>query len=155
MGIEIERKFLVNKKIWNAIEKTDKEYINQGYILISSDKTIRIRRTDNNSYLTIKGSKKNATRFEFEYIIPEEDASQLIELFSISILSKNRYKIKFKNCLWEVDEFLEDNLGLIIAEIELKNETEEFEIPDWIEKEVTTDERYYNSYLSTHPFKYW
>ncbi|MEI9958680.1 MAG: CYTH domain-containing protein [Ferruginibacter sp.] len=84
-----------------------------------------------------------ATRAEYEYEIPLDDAKELLDKFSVAELSKNRYKIKFENKLWEVDEFLDDNDGLIVAEIELTSEDESFVIPDWIDKEVTGQEKYY------------
>lgn len=155
MGLEIERKFLVNKDKWNNIEKPDKSYIRQGYLLTDPDKTIRIRLTDHSGFLTIKGRSVGATRLEYEYEIPKEDALQLFDNFSINSLSKMRYKILFQNKVWEVDEFLGDNAGLMVAEIELTEETEQFEIPDWIGLEVTGIEKYYNSNLSINPFKNW
>jgi len=155
MGTEIERKFLVNIDKWNEVVKTQKFFIKQGYLIINHIISIRVRQTEANGYITIKGNKVGITRSEFEYSIPKEEAEQLIDMYATSILSKFRYIIEFKNKLWEVDEFLEDNSGLIIAEIELSNEKEKFELPEWIDKEVTHEEKYYNSNLSTHPFKNW
>lgn len=96
-----------------------------------------------------------ATRPEYEYQIPLNEANELLDNFSISELSKVRYKITFNNKVWEVDEFLEDNDGLIVAEIELTSEYENFELPDWIGQEVTGEEKYYNSNLTIHPYKKW
>jgi len=155
MGVEIERKFLVNESKWIKIEKLQGNYYKQGYLLADPNKTIRIRLTDSNGYLTIKGKTQGASRPEFEYAIPKEDAQQLLEQFSIFSLTKIRYRIAFKNKVWEVDEFLGDNSGLLIAEIELTHETEQFEIPDWVGKEVTGEAKYYNSNLSKHPYKNW
>jgi adenylate cyclase len=155
MGVEIERKFLVNKEKWDAIAKPAKELFCQGYLLTDPIKTIRVRLTNTAGYLTIKGLSVGSTRPEFEYEIPKADAEELLAKFSISGVTKFRYKIPFADKVWEVDEFLQANSGLIIAEIELKSESEHFELPDWIDKEVTGVERYYNSNLSIQPFNKW
>ena len=155
MGIEIERKYLVNKEIWSRVDKQKKIIIRQGYLLTDLNKTIRIRITDLKSYITIKGLSIGATRPEFEYEIPKEDAEFMLNNFSVSEVSKIRYILLFKDKLWEVDEFQLDNSGLIIAEIELKSESEDFELPNWIDKEVTNEAKYYNSNLSIKPFSKW
>ncbi len=155
MGIEIERKFLVNHEKWNRIEKPEKEFLRQGYLLNDSQKSIRVRVKGSTGFLTIKSPSKGATRQEFEFKIPLKDAEQLPDNFTVSGLIKNRYTIEFKGKDWEVDEFLGDNLGLIVAEIELKSESDPFELPDWIEREVTHEEKYFNSNLATHPFQNW
>lgn len=155
MALEIERKFLVKKGIWNNLSSEKGEFYKQGYISTEPSKTIRVRLTESNAFLTIKGSSQGFSRMEFEYVIPQEDAKQLLENFCSNIISKTRYKIVYHNHLWEVDVFLEDNEGLIVAEIELTSENEHFELPPWVGDEVTIDERYYNSYLSQNPFKNW
>ena len=155
MGIEIERKYLVNKEKWNKITKTDKQFIRQGYLLIDPHKTIRVRLTDTHGFITIKGITQGATRAEFEYKIPKQDALQLLDMFAKADVIKIRYKVEFKNKIWEVDEFLGDNLGLIVAEIELTNENEQYELPDWVEQDVTEEGKYYNSNLSVNPYKNW
>ena len=155
MAIEIERKFLVDKNKWEAFEKDKKYLIKQGYILTDPDKTIRIRKTDAKSYLTIKGLNTGARRTEYEHEIPAGDAEELIDEFSESQIIKTRYIINFRNKIWEVDEFIGDNEGLIIAEIELSDENEKFELPAWIGKEVTGEEKYYNSKLSENPYRNW
>jgi adenylate cyclase len=124
-------------------------------LLTDPSKTIRVRLTNTNAFLTIKGLSVGATRPEFEYEIPMQDAKELLDSFAVSELSKVRYKIKFKGKTWEVDEFLGDNLGLIVAEIELKDENEIFDLPDWIDREVTGEQKYYNSNLTIVPFKDW
>lgn len=155
MGVEIERKFLVDKEKWAAVGKPQSRRMRQGYLLTDPHKTIRVRLTDSNGYITIKGLSTGATRSEFEYEIPKQEAEELLDLFSVSELSKVRYEIMFKGKLWEVDEFLGDNEGLIVAEIELTSESEEFELPEWVTREVTDEEKYYNSSLSARPFKRW
>ncbi|NCC70780.1 CYTH domain-containing protein [bacterium] len=152
---EIERKFLIINELWDKIEKPDGEIYIQGYIQNKSGKTVRVRVAGNKGWLTIKGSSKGITRYEFEYNIPHEDAKIMLEQFTKNRIIKNRYKINYKGHLWEVDEFKGDNNGLILAEIELKSEDEYFEIPDWIGKEVSGEKYYYNAYLSKHPYKNW
>lgn len=155
MGVEVERKYLVNNQKWEKVLKGEKHFIRQGYILNDPSKTVRIRLKDNQGYLTIKGSATGASRPEFEYPLPAEDAKELLDNFCDSEIRKIRNKIYYKEKLWEVDEFLGDNEGLVIAEIELSNEEELFHIPDWIDAEVTGENKYYNSNLSVHPFTKW
>ena len=155
MGVEIERKFLVNKEKWELVEKPKGNHFRQGYLVTDPTKTIRVRITDSSSYLTIKGISVGATRQEFEYEIPKVDAEQLLNQFAVSDLKKIRYEILFDGKIWEVDEFFGENLGLLLAEIELENESDIVELPDWIEREVTNEENYYNSNLSINPFLKW
>jgi CYTH domain-containing protein len=155
MGVEIEKKFLVKKGLWNKVKAQGKLY-RQGYILREDTKTIRIRLVEGDSgYITIKGKTIGFSRAEYEYAIPENEAEELLKNFCEAIVSKKRYEIKFENKLWEVDEFLDDNEGLIVAELELDDEDETFAIPEWVDKEVTDDPRYYNSKLSVNPYKKW
>jgi adenylate cyclase len=155
MGLEIERKFLVDHEKWHRVTKPAGTHYRQGYLLNDDRKTIRVRVTDQQGFITLKGATTGITRKEYEYKIPVEDGNELLDSFARSEIEKVRYRIDFAGKLWEVDEFLGDNEGLIMAEIELKSEAEEFEKPGWITMEVSDDERYYNSYLSTHPFKKW
>ena len=155
MGIEIERKFLVKKEKWNQLEKPRGENFRQGYLLTDPKKTIRVRQTSDKGFLTIKGISVGATRAEYEYEIPFEEAQELLDQFAVSELSKIRYKISVDHHIWEVDVFLGENEGLIVAEIELKTEDESFKIPDWIAQEVTAEEKYFNSNLTLNPYKNW
>lgn len=155
MATEIERKFLVNIAKWEICEKETGNYLKQGYISIEPEKTIRIRKSENNAFLTIKGITVNATRDEFEYEIPLDDASALLEKFCKHQLEKIRYKVNYKGKTWEIDEFLGSNAGLIVAEIELNDEEEKFEKPEWLEKEVTNESKYYNSNLTFNPYLSW
>ena len=155
MGLEIERKYLVNREKWDSTEKGTGQFYRQGYLLTDPQKTIRVRLSDKDSYITIKGISVGATRAEYEYPIPKEDAEELLDKFAVAGLTKIRYKIAFKNKLWEVDEFLGDNTGLLVAEIELTSEDEYFELPEWVDREVTSEEKYYNSDLSVTPYKNW
>ena len=155
MGQEIERKYLVDHSKWQHLDKPIGQLYRQGYLLTDPNKTIRVRQTTDKGYLTIKGLSIGATRPEYEYEIPFEEAKELLDNFSTSELSKIRYKIMLDNKTWEVDEFLGDNTGLIVAEIELISEEESFSIPKWIDKEVTGQEKYYNSNLTIEPYKNW
>ena len=155
MGIEIERKFLVDHVRWEELEKSLGEFYRQGYLLTDPQKTIRIRQTSDKGFLTIKGISVGATRAEYEYEIPCDEAKELLDQFSVAELSKVRYKIPIGNHIWEVDVFSGKNIGLIVAEIELKSEDETLNIPDWIDREVTGEEKYYNSNLVLEPYNDW
>ncbi len=145
--MEIERKFLVDKKLWNLVEKPQPKEIIQAYLLRSTEKTIRVRIKGDKGFLTIKGKTTGISRSEFEYEIPFEEAEQLISEFADKVILKNRYEIKVGNHLWEIDEFHGKLEGLLLAEIELSYEAEEFVLPMWAKTDVSTDENYYNSQL--------
>jgi len=155
MGVEIERKFLVDQEKWEQVIKPQGTHYRQGYVLNEAKRTLRVRVTDKQGYITFKGPTDGITRKEYEYKIPVEDGTELLNGFAIAEVEKIRYRIPFEGHLWEVDEFLGDSEGLIMAEIELLHENDEFTLPAWISYEVSGDVRYYNSYLSTHPFKKW
>jgi CYTH domain-containing protein len=155
MGKEIERKFLINQQKWDNLTKPKGKLFRQGYLLTDKDKTIRVRATETKGFLTIKGQTIGATRMEYEYEIPVGEATELLDNFSLSELSKSRYEITVSGKIWEIDVFLGDNKGLIVAEIELESEDEAFDLPDWITTEVTEEEKYYNSNLTVKPFKDW
>jgi len=155
MGVEIERKFLVDHEKWQLVKKPKGTHYRQGYLVNSDNHTIRIRVTDKQGYITFKGATKGITRTEFEYKIPREDGIELLESFSAREVEKIRYRIRFSGKLWEVDEFLGDNAGLIIAEIELRDENDKFKKPDWVRGEVSDEKKYYNSNLSVNPYKKW
>jgi adenylate cyclase len=155
MGVEIERKFLIDKEKWQQLAKPGGVYFKQGYIVSDAQQTIRIRIAGDNAFLTIKGATTGISRKEYEYTIPVKDAQEMLDSFAGSIVEKTRCYITFAGKVWEADEFLGDNQGLLVAEIELEHEAEEFEIPEWVMEEVTGDGRYYNSNLSIHPFTKW
>ena len=155
MQLEIERKFLIEKDLWYALKKPAGENIIQAYLVNEPRRVIRIRVTDSIGFITIKGPTENATRLEFEYPIPREEALEILNLFGSKRIEKTRYKIEFHGHLWEVDEFFGENEGLVIAEIELKSREEPFDKPSWLGEEVTEDHRYYNSYLAEHPYTKW
>jgi len=155
MGVEIERKFLVDHEKWGKLAKPAGTHYRQGYLLNTNNKTIRVRTTDKQGFITLKAAGTGISRKEFEYKIPVDEGIELLDIFAEYEIEKVRFRIHFEGKLWEIDEFLGDNKGLIMAEIELKSETEDFKLPDWITEEVSDDERYYNSYLSIHPYKRW
>lgn len=154
MGTEIERKYLVNSNEWKLLGK--RIFYLQGYLLSDKNRTIRIRTIEDRGFITIKSSTKGISRNEFEYEIPVEDARVILEtLCEKPFIKKYRTKIKLNDLIWEVDEFLDENDGLVIAEVELKNENQKIDIPDWIGEEVTGDMKYFNSMLTKNPFTKW
>ena len=156
MSLEIERKFLV-KNLDFKTESFEKKYIKQGYLNADKNRTVRVRVSNTKAFLTIKGksNKAGTTRFEWEKEIALSEAEELLLLCEPSIIEKHRYLIKKGKYNFEVDEFLGDNLGLIVAEIELNFENETFDKPNWLAKEVTGVLKYYNSSISKLPFKNW
>jgi CYTH domain-containing protein len=154
MPVEIERKFIVNVDL--LPKDLDGVAIRQGYIFSDEQKTIRVRVMGHKAFITIKGKDLNGTRPEFEYNIPFEDGVELFESFTeYGKISKIRYHLLHGRHLWEIDQFLDDNLGLWMAEIELQHAEEEIIIPPWVAKEVTGNPMYLNAYLATHPFTSW
>lgn len=155
MALEIERKYLVQREVWEQTPKGKGELYSQGYMLTAPEKTIRVRLTETAGYITIKGISKGATRAEYEYEIPQAEAKELLDSFCSGVITKRRYKIEYSGMLWEVDEFLGTNAGLLLAEIELPSEDAVFYLPNWVGTEVTGQVAYYNSYLSQHPYSTW
>ena len=151
MGVEIERKFLV-KGDFRAGQPT---LYCQGYLSREPGRTVRVRIAGDQAFLTVKSLQTDLVRQEFEYPIPAVDAKQMLELCDGPLVEKFRWKIPFGGLLWEVDEFLGENAGLIVAEVELDSPDQQFEIPAWVGEEVTDDHRYHNSRLSVHPFTKW
>ena len=153
MGIEIERKFLVQGKPWAGL--TGKEY-RQAYLTTDPERSVRVRVAAGQGFLTIKGRSSGATRTEFEYPIPLSDAQQMLEeLCPASHIEKIRYHIEHAGLIWEVDVFRGDNKGLVIAEIELEQVNQEIVLPPWVGREVTGDKRFFNAYLTRHPYRTW
>jgi len=154
--IEIERKFLVRSDAFKRLA-TAKHHIAQGYLSSHPERTVRIRIMGESGFLTIKGkgNESGTTRLEWETELSLIDAKPLLAICESGVIEKIRYEIPAGRHIFEVDEFLADNEGLIIAEIELSSEDEVFEKPDWLGAEVTADSRYYNAYLSKNPFKSW
>ena len=154
MAKEIERKFLVKGDKWKSM--AEGVLYRQGYLNSVKERTVRIRTVGDKAFLTIKGITVGATRAEYEYPISFDDCNAMLDtLAEKPIIEKKRYKIPQDRFVWEIDEFFGENQGLIVAEIELESEDQEFDKPDWIGEEVTGDPRYFNSNLIKHPFTKW
>ena len=154
--IEIERKFLVNSNHYRK-QASRKSIIIQGYLNSDPQRTVRVRLRDQIGYITVKGKSSDSglSRFEWEKEISKPEAETLLELCEKTIVSKTRFEVSLADHLFEVDEFAGPNKGLVIAEVELSFEDEEFSRPDWLGREVTGEKRYYNSSLSKQPFVSW
>ncbi len=152
MGKEIERKFMVKEGAWRNAKGTR---YRQGYLNSAKERNVRVRTMEDKAYLTIKGIAIGASRMEFEYEIPLPDADELLEICEKPLIEKTRYKIQEGGFVWEVDVFFRENQGLIVAEVELESEDQEFPKPDWVREEVTGDPRYFNSNLIKNPYIKW
>lgn len=154
--IEIERKFLVSSLDFIS-QAFAQNRIAQGYISKNPERTVRVRIKGKKGFLTIKGkgNESGLSRFEWEKEIPIQEALQLMQLCEKGTIDKTRYEVQSGKHVIEVDVFYGENEGLIMAEIELSSETEDFLKPEWLGKEVTQDSRYYNGYLSEKPFMSW
>ncbi|HFD33425.1 MAG TPA: CYTH domain-containing protein [Gammaproteobacteria bacterium] len=155
MATEIERKFLLKNSSWK--EKADKgTRYTQGYLVGSKHASVRVRIQGERAYINIKSATIDITRQEFEYEIPLNEATEMLEtLCEKPLISKTRYHIKIENHLWEIDVFDGENEGLVVAEIELSDKDEVFSKPSWLGIEVSDDARYYNVSLVKHPYKDW
>jgi adenylate cyclase len=154
MGKEIEKKFLVTSDQWRQLAQGT--VYRQGYLSVVKERVVRVRTIGDTGYLTIKGITVGASRLEYEYEISVSDSNEMLDqLCQKPIIEKKRYKVEFEGLIWEIDEFFGDNNGLIVAEVELEDENQEFEKPKWIGQEVTSDPRYFNSNLTKHPFTKW
>lgn len=154
MSKEIERKFLVIGNAWKSLGHST--VLRQGYLNDEKERTVRVRVAGDKGFLTVKGKNTGAVRAEFEYEIPVSDALAMLETMALRpLIEKTRSVIEYAGHTWEVDEFTGDNAGLVVAEIELTDENEVFEKPDWIGDEVTGDARYFNSSLISRPFTKW
>lgn len=154
--IEIERKFLVISDAFKT-EAFNKTRISQGFLNTHKERTVRVRLKGDLGYITVKGksSKNGLSRFEWEKEISKTEAEALLKLCEPTIIDKMRYEVKFGNHIFEVDDFFGANKGLVIAEVELKHESEAFNKPSWLGEEVTGDIKYYNSQLSKQPYTNW
>lgn len=152
MAVEIERKFLVIHNGWQQGEPT--RYV-QGYLNRDKQRTVRVRIAGDKALLTVKGETVGMSRAEYEYEIPLADAKEMLSLCDGPLIEKDRWHVPYAGFVWEVDVFFGENEGLVIAEIELESEAQEFDKPDWLGEEVTADNRYFNSSLCAHPYKSW
>lgn len=154
--LEIERKFLVASDAYKQAA-TSQTRIAQGFLNTDPSRTVRVRIMGEKGFLTVKGASNDSgtTRFEWEIEISVNEATNLIDLCESGILEKTRYEVPSGKHIFEVDEFLGENKGLVVAEVELNHEDERFEKPDWLGEEVTGQKKYYNSQLSKNPFSSW
>jgi adenylate cyclase len=161
MGIEIERKFLVCDDSWReAVEHSER--IAQGYLIGaqalrdgSARASVRARLAGEQAWLNIKAAQLGIERAEFEYAIPVSDARALLDTLCDGVLEKVRHHVRVDGVLFEVDEFLGDNSGLIVAEVELPAVDAAFPRPSWLGDEVSALLRYYNVNLIDHPYRQW
>ena len=156
MNLEIERKFLTTNTDFKK-DSYQKKYIQQGFLNSDKNRVVRVRIIEEKAYLTIKGvsDKSGTSRFEWEKEISLQEAKDLLKLCEKGVIEKYRYFHKLGGHVFEIDEFLGDNKGLIIVEVELENKDDVFIKPSYLGKEVTGEEKYYNSNLSKNPFKNW
>lgn len=154
MGTEIERKFLVRGDAWRGLAPGVP--YRQGYLDATRGCVVRVRMAGERAFLTIKGPSTGLSRAEYEYEIPPADGQAMLDsLAEKPLIEKMRYAIPVDGLVWEVDEFCSENEGLIVAEVELATEEQEFQKPCWIGEEVTGDPRYLNASLVKHPFSRW
>ncbi|MDB1145345.1 MAG: CYTH domain-containing protein [Alcaligenaceae bacterium] len=156
MSIEIERKYLIKNDTWRHHVKAD-QHITQGYIK-SVDATVRIRcyQTSRTAEITVKGKRQGISRLEFEYAIPYDEAREMQDkLCQKRLVEKTRHLIEYHGMLWELDEFHGDNEGLFVAEVELTEEQQIIDLPDWVGEDVSFQAKYRNSQLCVNPYKNW
>jgi len=154
MGVEIERKFLIDPSRWSP--QGEGTLFRQGYLSSAENCVVRVRLAGDEAFLTVKGATVGVRRLEFEYRIPRDDAVALLnELCGPKNIEKTRYRQRVGDKLWEIDVFHGENDGLIVAEVELRAEDEVFELPEWVLEEVSDDPRYFNSNLMRSPFNSW
>ncbi|MDO8527152.1 MAG: CYTH domain-containing protein [Deltaproteobacteria bacterium] len=154
MAQEIERKYLVKSFEWKNTTKG--VLYRQGYLSTAKERIVRVRTGGKKGFLTIKGLTVGVTRSEFEYEIPIADANALLDnLCEHPLIEKNRYKVTHAGLTWEIDDFLGENVGLVVAEVEIGDENQKIDLPKWVGQEVSADPRYFNSNLIKNPFTRW
>lgn len=155
MTFEIEKKFLVKGDFKRFA--TNSERIAQGYLCSVAERTVRVRTKGGKGFITVKGpgNKSGTTRFEWEKEIPVDEVNKLLTLCEPGVIDKTRFHVSAGKHSYEVDEFYGENEGLVLAEIELNAEDEDFEKPEWLGVEVTGDPKYYNAVLMKNPYKRW
>jgi len=143
--MEIERKFLVDRKLWESLEKPVGKDIKQGYFISNKQFSVRVRTKGTKGFFTVKGTLEGIARDEYEYEIPFNDAIEMLQKYAKPYLKKTRYEIEFAGKTWEIDEFHGSLSPLVLAEVELESVDEEVQLPDWVMNEVSTDPYYFNS----------
>lgn len=155
LAVEIERKYLLKNEHWRKLVESS-SIIRQGYLAPLATSSVRVRIEGDKANINIKSATIGISRLEYEYPIPMNDAVEMLDKLCPSPqIHKTRHLITIDNHVWEIDEFFDDNDGLIVAEIELDHEKESFQVPDWIAEEVSDDGRYYNVNLIKQPYKTW
>lgn len=155
MAIEIERKFLVNGDAWRA-EVNCRCVMKQGYLAGEGGRSsMRVRLEDEEAHLNIKAAVIGSVRAEYDYVIPAADAQEILHTLCIGRLEKIRHYIEQGDLTWEIDEFIGENAGLVVAEIELSSADQDFDRPGWLGREVTDERCYYNHHLALHPYQTW
>ncbi|NKF21811.1 CYTH domain-containing protein [Solimonas marina] len=158
MPLEIERKFLVANDVWRA-HVTHSVEMRQGYLTREGQASVRVRLEGEAAKLNIKAAVVGSARAEYEYDIPPADCRELLATLCVGRVEKTRHYVPahgaHDGAVWEIDEFVGDNAGLVVAEIELQAADAAFEQPAWLGRELTDDRRYYNHYLALHPYASW
>jgi len=155
LAIEIERKFTIKNDSWRQQIDKSQRYV-QGYLAGNERTSVRVRIAGEQANINIKSATLGIFRQEYEYPLPLEDAeTMLTDLCEKPVIDKVRHFVTYAGKVWEIDEFSGENKGLIVAEIELNDIEEQFELPDWADKDVSDDKRYYNVSLVKHPYKDW
>lgn len=154
MATEIERKFLVIGDDWK--KGAEGVLYRQGYLSSDKDRTVRVRIAGDQGYMTVKGRSVGIARAEFEYAIPIDDARDMLDSLCLKpLIEKVRYTVMYRQMRWEIDEFLGQNLGLVVAEVELDQIGQQVDLPEWAGTDVSADPRYFNSSLIAHPYRSW
>lgn len=154
MTVEIERRFLIENDKWHQYAD-EPLLLKQAYLSVEKERTVRVRIVGQRAWLTLKGYISELSRSEFEYEIPLADAEKMMETMCPFKMEKWRYPVGWGGSLFEIDVFLGDNAPLVVAEIELPDENADFDRPDWLGREITSDSMFTNAYLSKHPFSTW
>lgn len=154
MAREIERKFLLKNDSWRTSVEHSRP-LRQGYLCGNERASVRVRIAGEDANLNVKSATLGVERLEFEYPVPVEDARALLSDLAGMVVEKTRHEIRVGGHRWEIDEFVGDNAGLVVAEIELEDADESFDRPDWLGEEVSEDPRYYNTELARHPYSRW
>ena len=155
MPIEIERKFLLLNDSWRS-NITGNQPIVQGYLANTDKSSVRVRISGSKADINIKSTTLGVSRMEYEHPLPVNEAKEMLDQLCIQpLITKTRYFVEYRDCMWEIDVFEGENTGLIVAELELAEINDKIEMPDWIGREVSDDPRYYNMHLVSYPYASW